>query len=308
MQDVAVPQPDVTPATPADAAAVAEIVAALESSLYGSSPYAVADVEDEWADLDLARQTLAVRLGDRLVGYGDTRGTGELWRAAGCVHPSAHGRGVGLLLATRLEALARAGGARRLQHSVLEADTPGRDLLASLGYTPVRVFRELQVTLAGPPPEPAWPAGLRADAFDPERDARDFHAAHQEAFADHWEYAPRDFDRWAATHLSGDRFDPGMWCVVRDGSEIAAGTICTGATYGGGYVHALFTRRPWRQRGIGAALLADAFARCWSRGERTVGLNVDAASATGAFRLYERAGMTPLLGWVMLEKDLAAAG
>jgi hypothetical protein len=31
---------------------------------------------------------------------------------------------------------------------------------------------------------------------------------------------------------------------------------------------------------------------------------VDAASDTGAFRLYERAGMTPALGWVMYEKRL----
>ena len=60
----------------------------------------------------------------------------------------------------------------------------------------------------------------------------------------------------------------------------------------------LFTRRPWRRRGVGAALLADAFARLWERGERSVGLSVDAASDTGAFRLYERAGMAPGLGWV----------
>jgi ribosomal protein S18 acetylase RimI-like enzyme len=55
---------------------------------------------------------------------------------------------------------------------------------------------------------------------------------------------------------------------------------------------------------VGAALLADAFGRLWERGEHSVGLNVDAASDTGAFRLYERAGMAPVLGWVMYEKQL----
>jgi mycothiol synthase len=70
-------------------------------------------------------------------------------------------------------------------------------------------------------------------------------------------------------------------------------------------VHALFTRRPWRRRGIGAALLQDAFRRLWERGERSVGLGVDAASGTGAFRLYERAGMQPALGWIAYEKRLA---
>ena len=91
---------------------------------------------------------------------------------------------------------------------------------------------------------------------------------------------------------------------MRAGDEITAGTISTGDTYGGGFVHVLFTRRPWRRRGVGAALLADAFGRFWPRGERCIGLGVDAASTTGAFRLYERAGMAPSLGWVMYEKEL----
>jgi hypothetical protein len=39
-------------------------------------------------------------------------------------------------------------------------------------------------------------------------------------------------------------------------------------------------------------------------GEHRVGLGVDAASDTGAFRLYERARMAPVLGWVVYEKEL----
>ena len=112
---------------------------------------------------------------------------------------------------------------------------------------------------------------------------------------------------WSKDHLGSERFDPALWCVVRAGNEIAAGTICTGDTYGGGFVHALFTRRRWRKQGVGTALLADSLARLWERGERSVGLGVDAASGTGAFRLYERAGMTPTLGWVMYEKQLGDA-
>ena len=79
-------------------------------------------------------------------------------------------------------------------------------------------------------------------------------------------------------------------------------------TYGGGFVQILFTRRPWRRHGVGAALLADAFRRLWEGGERSVGLGVDTESGTGAFRLYERAGMTPTLGWVQYEKALGPTG
>ena len=86
-----------------------------------------------------------------------------------------------------------------------------------------------------------------------------------------------------------------LWCVVRAGAEIAAGAICTGD---GGFVHGLFTRRPWRKQGVGTALLGDAFRRFWARGERSVGLGVDTESATGAFRLYKRPGWCPCsAGW-----------
>jgi mycothiol synthase len=295
-----------TPAVATDAAAVTEIVAALESALYGDSTFSQADLEDEWAQIDLARDARLVRDGGRVVGYGVVRDRHEPWQVEGYVHPGAVGRGIGTLLATWLEGQAARDGAHRVHNSALEADRAARALLESLGYDAVRVFREMRIELDAPAPAPAWPDGLRVMAFDPERDAREFHAAAQEAFADHWDFTPREFASWSEFHLGSERFDPALWCVVRAGGEIAAGTIATGDTYGGGFVHVLFTRRPWRRQGVGAALLADAFGRFWERGEHRVGLSVDAASDTGAFRLYERAGMTPALGWVAFEKTLGA--
>ena len=291
---------------PTDAAAVAEVVAALESALYGPSTFSQADLEAEWSEIDPERDARVVRDGDQVVGYAAVRERGELWRVEGYVHPDAQGRGIGRLIATGLEEQAVRGGARRVQNNALEADSAARVLLESLGYSAVRIFREMRIELAAPPPEPAWPDGLRVVPFDPDRDAREFHTALQEAFADHWDWTPRDFESWSKVHLRGERFDPALWCVVRAGNEIAAGTICMGDTYGGGFVAELFTRRPWRRQGVGAALLADALRRFWERGERSIGLGVDAASDTGAFRLYERAGMKPALGWVMYEKELSA--
>jgi mycothiol synthase len=293
-----------TPVTAADAAAVTEVVAALESSLYGQTAFSQADLEDEWSDIDLEQDARVVRDGDRVVGYGVVRERGELWLVEGYVHPDALGRGIGRLIAKGLEQDAARGGARRIQNGVLEVDTTARELLESLGYSAVRVFREMRIELEAPPAAPEWPEGLRVVPFDPEHDALEFHAAHQEAFADAWEFTPRDFESWSKGHLRSERFDPTLWCVVRAEDVIAAGTIATGDTYGGGFVHALFTRRPWRKRGVGAALLHDSFGRFWGRGEYSVGLGVDAASDSGAFRLYERAGMAPALGWVTYEKRL----
>lgn len=294
----------IRPAVAADAAAVTGIVVALESSLYGPSAFTQADLEAEWSDVDLGRDAFVVEDGRRIVGYGLLHERGGHWSAEGYVHPGALGRGIGTMIATGLEQDAARRGARRFHNGVMEADRSARALLESLGYVAVRVFREMRIELDAPPAAPEWPAGLRVVPFDPERDALAFHAAHQEAFADHWDHEPRSFEAWAKGHMGGERFDPALWCVVRAGEEIAAGTISTADTYGGGFVHSLFTRRPWRRQGVGAALLADVFGRFWERGERSVGLGVDTASDTGAFRLYERAGMTPALGWVIYEKEL----
>ncbi len=255
-------------------------------------------------ELDIERDTLVVRDADRIVGYAAVRDRGELWWVEGYVHPDHLGKGIGGLIVTALEEEAARGGAHRIHNAVIEADAAAARLLESLGYTDVRVFRELRVDLGAPPPAPDWPDGLRVVPFEPDREAHEFHAAHQEAFSDHWGYTPRDFETWSKVHLRSERFDPSLWCVVRAGDEIAAGTISTADTYGGGWVHTLFTRRPWRRQGAGTALLRDVFGRFWERGERSIGLGVDAANETGAFRLYERAGMEPVLGWVVYEKGL----
>src|SRR4051812_14208942 len=92
-----------TPAVAADAAAVTEVVVALESSLYGQTAFSQDDLEDEWAELDLEQDGRVVRDGDQIVGYGATRERGELWRAEGYVHPDALARGIGKLIATGLE-------------------------------------------------------------------------------------------------------------------------------------------------------------------------------------------------------------
>ena len=186
-----------TPVVPADAAAVTEVVAALESSLYGQSTFSQADLEAEWLELELEQDARVVREGDRIVGYALVRERGEVWRVEGYVHPDAFGRGIGKLIATALEEDAGRSGARRVQNGVLEADSAARRLLESLGYGAVRVFRELRIELEAPPPTPEWPDGLRVVPFEPEHDAREFHAAHQEAFADAWDYTPRDFGWWS---------------------------------------------------------------------------------------------------------------
>ena len=187
------PNLEPAPADSADAAAVTKIVQAVESSLYGATAFSQADLTGEWSELDLERDARVVRDGGRVVGYGVVHERGERWEVEAYVHPDAQGRGIGRLIAAGFEEDAARDGARRIHNSVLEADAAARRLLESLGYGSVRVFREMRIELEAPPPAPAWPDGLRVVPFDPDHDALEFHAAQEEAFADHWESSPRDF-------------------------------------------------------------------------------------------------------------------
>jgi hypothetical protein len=93
----------ITPAVAADAAAVTEIVRALESSLYPDSAFSQAVLEEEWLELDLRRDARVIRDGDRIVGYSVVRDRGDPRRVEGYVHPDEAGRGIGTLIATGLE-------------------------------------------------------------------------------------------------------------------------------------------------------------------------------------------------------------
>ena len=84
-----------TPAVAADAAAVTEVVAALESSLYGQTAFSQADLEDEWSELDLERDARVVRDGDRVVGYGVVRERASAGASRGTSTPTRSGVGSG---------------------------------------------------------------------------------------------------------------------------------------------------------------------------------------------------------------------
>jgi hypothetical protein len=200
-----------------------------ESSLDGYTAFSQADLEDKSSDLDLEQDVRVVRDGDRVVGVG---------------------LGTGIVTALAQEAAGH--GARRIQNSVMEGRLRGtRPARVARLHPRVRLARALH-RARGASPAPQWPDGLHAVPFDPERDALELHAGHQEAFADHWEHTPRDFRVVVEGQPRQRALDPTLWCVVRAGDEIAAGTLCTGGTYGGGFIHALSRvargRQAWARR------------------------------------------------------------
>lgn len=164
--------------------------------------------------------------------------------------------------------------------------------LESRGFRLVRHSHRMRIDFDEPIPVPSWPDGIAVRSFR-EGDDRAFYETQEEAFADSWEPTDAPFEEWAHWLLESPAFVPDLWFLALEGDEPAGIAICH--PHAGmpelGWVRVLGVRRPWRNRGLGRALLLHAFAEFRLRGLTGAGLGVDAESVTGANRLYERAGM-----------------
>jgi mycothiol synthase len=292
--------------TLADIDAVVELGNAFERAFVGAESFTAGELADEWRLLDLERDAWLVLVPDgRLAGYASLEEHGEgSFASDGYVHPELRGLGAGGTLVDLAEERARERGAVAVQNTIVSSDEAAAAMLEGRGYRPVRHFYRMAVELGDDAPTPDWPDGVRVEAFD-ESEALAFHEAIEDAWQDHWDYSPRPFELFRERIIEGSRYDPALWTVARAGAEIAGGTICEASYYDMGWVRSLFVRRPWRRHGLGMALLLNAFRQFHGRGERRVGLGVDADSPTGATRLYERAGMNVVEQTTIYRKELA---
>jgi GNAT superfamily N-acetyltransferase len=290
-------------ATHEDAPTVVALVRAFDEALLGESDYVLADLEDEWRQVDPEGNAWLFFDGEVPIAFGQVDDRGDPPQSDGYVHPAHFGRGAGTALVQLMEDELAARGAQALRTGVLLADERAQELLAGRDYREVRRFWQMRIELNAPPLQPQWPDGITVTSFA-ESDAEAFHSAYEDAFADHWGHTRRPFEEWLARHVQAADFAPDLWAVVRDGDRIVAGSELQRERNGVAWVSRLFTVREWRRRGLGEALLRDAFGKFWAEGRTTVGLGVDATSDTGANRLYERAGMHVNWAAVVFEKAL----
>ena len=256
---------------------------------------------------DARRDVVIAELDGVVVGFAgqdwaDTRdGEFREYRLWGCVDPAYRGLGIGtaLLADNERRAAALAGRHRTDRPAVLRGAAaegrPGARLLRAAGYEIVRwYFDMVRADLEGVA-DRQLPDGLELRPVRPDQYVAIWRA-NREAFQDHWGGSD---DSEAAMHRFFDQpeNDPTLWLLAWDGDEIAGGVLngispAQNAALGiqRGWLHSVFTRRPWRRRGLARALVAKSLILLRERGMTSAALGVDAENAQGALGLYEEAG------------------
>jgi mycothiol synthase len=294
-----------------DAGEVAAMIRAADLADNGASDMSVEELLDDWHSLDLAEEAVAVVAPEgTIAGYADVVNRSFVSVSVyGYVHPDFRGLGIGAYLISWGERWTRERiphapeGARVVvQHYINNLNEPAQRLLRSLDYAPVRGVYVMETELHEAPPRPRWPEGVSVRTFAPGRDERPLFEAVEDAFRDMWGRPRGTLERFVGM-TRAESFDPALWFLAVAGDEIAGVTLCKTLS-GEGWIQVVGVRRPWRNRGLGLALLRHALAEYLRRGVRKIALSVDAESTTGAPRLYERAGMSVRESYIIYLKEL----
>jgi mycothiol synthase len=276
---------------PEDAPAVLAVLAARDLADLGVVDYTLEDLRDEWrgSDVELGRDAQVVELeGGRIVAYAMVRRPGTL----AVVHPEHEGQGIGARLLGWAEGRERERGRDAHRQWVAAANASARALLTSAGYRHVGTYSRMVRSLNRDAPSIAEPAGYRLRAVDPARDAADLHGVDAASFAGSADYVPESLAEFAEEHLQAHDFDAALSRVATAGGRIVAFVLSRRwREEGVGYVDVLAVHPEHQGRGLGAALLASAFAAFAAAGLHEAQLGVHSANDKG-LRLYERLGMT----------------
>ena len=253
---------------------------------------------------------------DKLVAYGRTQleegpndSTFLVW---GLVHPDWRRRGIGTRVMRRVE--------QRIHERLGEASHPTvyarawcplaredrQALYRKMGYELVRYFFNMERPLhwEGSPievPEPSYPAGIAVQTLEERPDLDAVVLTVNEAFRDHWGHTDTTLEQWQ--HWTNDpNHQPELWFLAWDAEKDEPAGICgTGIEHERnarvgreeGWVHVLGVRRPYRQQGLGRALLLTGVRALQDEGVKWAMLSADTENLTGALRLYEGVGFQP---------------
>jgi mycothiol synthase len=290
---------------------VYHLVIACDIEDFGAPDFDLQELLDLWSGFDMENNVWVVENEDnKLVGYAFLEeDSEEKLFSYGFVLPSARGIGVGNLLLNAIEERAHTLAnstkiTKRLQNLIPTLREDAQNLLKVRGFSPVRFYKRMNIRMDEVPAASIVPEGITITSFVPNQDERSVYDAYVEAFADHWDFTAPLFEAWLEkTKLPS--FQPEWWFLARSQQGDIAGVALTRMNEDTLFVNHIGVRRPFRGRGLGLALLKQAMIASYAAGQPVVSLGVDADNLSGAYRLYEKAGMKAIHETTLCEKIIS---
>ncbi|MFI5226083.1 MAG: GNAT family N-acetyltransferase [Candidatus Limnocylindrales bacterium] len=240
------------------------------------------------------------------VEWNDTNDGERIYAVIALVHPRVRDRGVPRALHTwserRRRAIAAAHTAagealdrpRWLMTFIPDTDRASGALVRAAGYEPFRRFHQMVRPDLEVIPDVPLPDGLEVRPIVAESAIlRRIFLAQAEAFRDGFGWVDETDEAFAQFREDPTK-DPALWVVAFEGEEVAGAVmpvLLTGRDGAvEGWLDPVFTRRPWRRRGLARALIARSLVTVRDRGAARSCLGVDAQNPNQALDLYESCG------------------
>lgn len=231
----------------------------------------------------------------------------------GSVHPDYRGRGLGSFVVQWMEARAREILAtmsddrpRVLRIDFYDRGDDAIALFEKQGFRFVFAEDEMRRDLSQPIPDMLLPEGMASLSWTPQR-AGLFFGVYHHAFRDRPGFPDWTEETWCH-NLTGDPgFRPDLSLLIMDGREAVAFAICE--SEGGeqrsseGWIVQMGVRPPWRNRGLGSALLCEAMRRFKAEGLRYAILDVNVNNPQ-ALSVYRRLGFERCRRYTSFQKAI----
>jgi ribosomal protein S18 acetylase RimI-like enzyme len=186
----------------------------------------------------------------------------------------------------------------RVLISVNSKDEKTKELITQHGYSFIRKYWGMEAQV----PEKTdfvTPEDIEIRKIDIEKDIKDWHAAHQDAFSTHFGFKPRPFDKWKELVLGAASLDlEGTFLLIKEGRCIGFLESSTEMEHeNSGYISAIGVVKSEQGNGYGSLLIKQALAYAHSKSLTKLNLNVDTGNTTSALFVYERQGFAPNFSW-----------
>jgi mycothiol synthase len=299
------------PMAVSDAAAMADLLNAIDSEDHVWGQYSVEDAAEELDSPvdDLPISTLAVFDGATMLGFSAVhyKPTAEIVhrvQAAGAVRPTHRRQGLGTKLMQH--GLLTAEALHELHHPTLQLVVESiygehvRGAVAlyrAAGMTATKWARHMKHPLGTTIPDTPIPDGLRIEGYTTATD-EEFRAVRNEAVQDDPGRSQVSAEEWKVSVVNAS-FRPELSFLLRDvETGTAAGVLLvvsweaeTAATgIRDAYFRVIATRHAYEERGVAEALISHTLRDAQRQGYGRASLRVDADGSSKEFGVYESAG------------------